>query len=271
MKTYSSQTSGKQKGSKGQPPLPPTHATIFVARSYPSWQTFVLNELKLLYLANNQIVPDSKQLSIHFKDRPEIEKKYMKKLMPFVVYSKELLEKTGDIRALEQHLTFDEYEVLTSNQEYFRRALNLEQIEILSTDQIDAENNNSVNLDDVLPGKPLIHFRHEASITIRLINRQAFSPNFEWTSTVMNGDTIENLEARLRRNADRQLRTAKSIRFYYFQNWEFHSRILPNIAEPYHGLIEFENKRQTLKIDLSHGTMNLSGQDIGNSLVYFVE
>ena len=37
LKSYTSQqtTSGKSKGEKCQPPLVPTHATIFVARSYP--------------------------------------------------------------------------------------------------------------------------------------------------------------------------------------------------------------------------------------------
>jgi len=74
-------------------PLIPIHATVFVARSYPSWQTFVINELKQLFLSNNHSLTDSKQLSTHFKDRPEIDKKYQKKLMPFVIYSKDLLEK----------------------------------------------------------------------------------------------------------------------------------------------------------------------------------
>ncbi|CAF4910126.1 unnamed protein product [Rotaria sp. Silwood1] len=108
LKTYTTQqTSGKAKGTKSQPPLSPTHATIYVARSYPSWQTFVVSELKKLYLANNHSLPDSKQLSIHFKDRPEIEKKYQKKLMPFVIYSKDILEKSRNVTALDQHLSFD--------------------------------------------------------------------------------------------------------------------------------------------------------------------
>ena len=276
LKTYSTQqTGGKGKGGaaagKTQPPLTPTHATIFIARSYPSWQTFVLNELKQLYHANNRSVPDSKQLAVHFKDRPEIEKKYQKKLMPFVIYSKDLLEKSGDIQALDQHLSFDEYEVLSSNQDYFRRTLNVEQIEFRLTDGNDTDATLAVNLEDIIPGKPLVHFRHEASVSIRLLNRQVHTPHFEWTLSVMDGDTVEKLEARLRRNADRPLRLAKNIRWYYFQNWEFHSRVLPNLATPYQGLVELDNKQQVLKIDLRHGTLNFNDVDIGNVLVYFVE
>jgi len=274
IKTYKTQqTSGKSKGAKPTqtPPLAPTHATIFVARSYPSWQTFVINELKQLFIANKNTLPDSKQLAVHFKDRKEIDKKYQKKLMPFVIYSKELLEKSGNVDALDQHLSFDEYEVLQYNQDYLRRALDIEQIEIRLVDGNETDQNLAVNLEDILPGKPLVHFRHEESISIRFINRQPYSPNFEWTIPVMNGDTAEKLEARLRRHADRQLKLSKQIRLFYFQNWEFYTRTLPNLATPYQGLEEFKNKDQVVQIDSRHGTMTIGTQDIGNVLVYFVE
>ena len=274
IKTYKTQqTSGKSKGAKPTQtsPLAPTHATIFVARSYPSWQTFVINELKQLFIANKNTLPDSKQLAVHFKDRKEIDKKYQKKLMPFVIYSKELLEKSGNVDALDQHLSFDEYEVLQYNQDYLRRALDIEQIEIRLVDGNETDQNLAVNLEDILPGKPLVHFRHEESISIRFINRQPYSPNFEWTIPVMNGDTAEKLEARLRRHADRQLKLSKQIRLFYFQNWEFYTRTLPNLATPYQGLEEFKNKDQVVQIDSRHGTMTIGTQDIGNVLVYFVE
>lgn len=263
------QSSGKSKEPKVHPPLSPNHATIFVARSYPSWQTFVLNELKKLYLDNHRQVPDGKTLTQHFKNRPEIDKKYVKKLMPFVIYSRDLLEKTGDIQSLDRHLGFDEYQVLSKNEDYFRRTLNIEQLNIRLTNE--SETADSVNLEDILPGKPIIHFRHEAMIPIRLINRQAFSGHFEWKVNVMNGDTIEIIENRLRRNADRRLKNAKTIRFYHFQNWEFHSRTIPNIADPLHGLVEFGDKQKSFQTDLRHGTIMFGDQDIGNVLVYFVE
>jgi len=273
LKTYSTQqTGGKGKGVKSQPPLTPTHATIIFARNYPAWQIFVINELKGLYRANGNKFPDSKELSLHFKDRSEIEKKHQKKMMPFVIHLKDLVEKNGNLKALDQHLSFNENDVLNQNQEYFRRTLNVEQVEIRSTDTFDQNATNSMNVDEIIPGKPVVHFRHEASIPIRLINRQAFSPNFEWVLPMMNGDTIERLENRLRRNADRQLRTAKSIRFYHFQNWEFHSRTLPNMSNPHQGLQEIVDKQQTFQLDTRHGTLIFGDQlDIGNSLVYFVE
>ncbi len=272
LKSYTTQqTSSKSKEIKSQPPLTPTHATIFVISSYPSWQTFVINELKQLYLANNHSLPDSKQLAMHFKDRVEIDKKHQKKLMPFVIYSKDLLEKSGNIESLDRHLSFDEYKVLQFNQDYLRRTLNMEEINIVLTDGKENTGSISNNLEDILPGKPVIYFRHEESIPIRFINRQPYSPNFEWSIPVMNGDTIEKLEIRLRRHGDRQLKLNNKIRLFYFQNWEFYTRILPNIETPLQGLIEFENKDQILQIDSRHGTVVLGDQDIGNILVYFVE
>jgi leucyl-tRNA synthetase len=162
LKSYTTQqTGGKSKEVKTQPILAPTHATIFIARSYPSWQTFVINELKQLFLSNNHSLPDSKQLAIHFKDRVEIDKKYQKKLMPFVIHSKDILEKNGNIESLDRHLSFDEFEVVQFNQEYLRRTLNIEQIKICLTDGKENDEAMTINLEDVLPGEPLIHFRHE--------------------------------------------------------------------------------------------------------------
>ena len=268
---YKTQQSGnKSKGVPVQPPLHPTHATIFIARSYPSWQIFVLNQLKQLYLNNNQQVPDGKTLAQHFKDRPEIEKKYMKKLMSFVIYSRDLLEKTRDIQSLDRHLSFDEYEVLSNNEDYFRRALNIEEVDIRLIDENESEAANIVNLEEILPGKPLIHFRHEPMISIRLINQQPCSDHFEWTISVINGDTVEKLEQRLRRHADRTLRFSKTIRLFYFRIWQFHSRELPNMVIPFEDLVELTNKQQVLQVDLKQKTVVLEQQDIGNVLVYFV-
>jgi len=43
------------------------------------------------------------------------------------------------------------------------------------------------------------------------------------------------------------------------------------MATPLQGLVEFENKQQSLQIDSRHGTVSLGELDIGNILVYFVE
>ena len=179
IKSYKTQqTTEKSKNIKViQLQLPPTHATIFVARSYPSRETFIINELKQLFVTNNCSLPDNKQLANHFKDRPEIDKKYQKKLMPFVIYLKELLGKSGEISALDRHLSFNEYEVLQLNQEYLRRTLGIEQIEIRSTDENEIDATILLNnIDDISPGKPFVHFRYQESVAKHVLNDQKHSP-----------------------------------------------------------------------------------------------
>lgn len=85
--------------------------------------------------------------------------------MPFVVDLKKTLEKSDNVTSCDGHLSFDEYQVLQSNQDYLRRAINVEQVEIRVVDSNDTNAATSSNLEDLEPGKPLVHFRYEASVT----------------------------------------------------------------------------------------------------------
>ncbi|CAF4618441.1 unnamed protein product, partial [Rotaria magnacalcarata] len=68
-----------------------------------------------------------------------------------------LFEKCNDITSFGQRLSFDECEILKSNQDYLRRALNIKHIDIRLTNDTTMLN----NFEDIVPGKPLIHFHHE--------------------------------------------------------------------------------------------------------------
>jgi len=46
--------------------------------------------------------------------------------MSFVIFAKDLLEKHGDIKSLDQHLSFNEYELLQTNEDYLRYAFEIE-------------------------------------------------------------------------------------------------------------------------------------------------
>ncbi|CAF2993244.1 unnamed protein product [Rotaria sp. Silwood2] len=133
-----------------------SEAIIHVARDYPRWQIFVINQLKKIFKENSSF-PDNKILSSYFKDRPEIDVKYAKKIMPFVTYCQQLVkEANNNINILDQHLSFNEYEVLLNNQEYIQRSLKLNQLQIKL---IHEEDTGCIsNLDDVIPGYYTIKF-----------------------------------------------------------------------------------------------------------------
>jgi hypothetical protein len=183
--------------------------------------------------------------------------------MSFVIFAKYLLEKHGDIKSLDQHLSFNEYELLQTNEDYLRYALEIEQINIHLIDPSESDAKVLTNFEDILPGKPVIYYRYEKSIIIRLINRQSYSPNFEWSLPVMNGDTIKTLERHLRQHAEQQLKLCKNIRLFYFENWQ--------VQALFDDLVVFENKQEILKIDMQYETLVFEEQNIGNTLVYFVE
>ncbi|CAF1142501.1 unnamed protein product, partial [Didymodactylos carnosus] len=254
--------------SAGRPPL--MHATVFVAKTYPKWQLFVLNEMKELCMKNNNQMPDNKQLSTHFKNRKEIEKKHQKELMPFIIHNKDLYEKSGgDINTLDHHLSFDEYDLLKTNIEYIRRSLDIESISIRLTGTV--EENENINIDDILPGKPLIQFRYEQPLMVRIINGEPNTPLLEEPLPMLNGDTLEKLELRLKR-MERRLKSMKTIQFYRFQDPLTGPQTIPNLSKPTDGLIELKHD-DLFNIDLVKQTIILKQQnseiEIGNVLVYF--
>jgi hypothetical protein len=117
-----------------------------------------------MYLSNNYSLPESKYLPKYFLNRIEIDKKYQKKVMPFIIFAKDLLEKNGDIKSLDRPLSFNEYEFLQNNQDYFRCALGIEQIDIHLIDPNEPDARVLTNLQDIVPGKPIIHYSYERSI-----------------------------------------------------------------------------------------------------------
>ena len=85
----------KGKSVESDAPKKPTHATIYVAKTYPPWQCNVLSKLKELYRSNDiPQPPDNKLISQEMGKIPDI-KKWMKKVMPFVAFTKERIKQVG--------------------------------------------------------------------------------------------------------------------------------------------------------------------------------
>ena len=133
-----------KKGAQPQPPEAPTHATVFVAETYPPWQCTVLSTLREMY---SKSVPDNKAISVELGKKPEL-KKFMKKVMPFVAFTKERVAQVG-LGALDLTLEFDGKAVLERDAAYLTNNLQLEGVEVKSS----TESENEKMQEECRPGK----------------------------------------------------------------------------------------------------------------------
>lgn len=142
----------KKGGQAPPPPEKPTRATIFIAKTYPPWQCAVLSTLKEMYSQSKDgSPPDNKSISQALGKKDEL-KKWMKKVMPFVAFTKERVAEQG-IQAMDLTLEFDEKTVLEDNMEYLKSNLGLEEIVIKYSTEA-----NEKTQEECRPGVPFIQF-----------------------------------------------------------------------------------------------------------------
>ena len=152
LKLKSHMTPGKAKKGGAAPASiePPTHCTVYVAKSYPAWQSTILQTMKDMYKTG---VPDNKAISVEMGKKPEL-KKYMKRVMPFVAFMKEKVVTSG-MSALDTSLPWDEMKVLEENKDYIVNTLQLEDLNLAASSELGEKG------EDCRPGQPLISFRYE--------------------------------------------------------------------------------------------------------------
>ncbi|XP_014217285.1 leucine--tRNA ligase, cytoplasmic [Copidosoma floridanum] len=146
----SAKTKKSQKGPV-TPTVKPTGGIIYVAKTWPTWQSSVLTTLKDLYTKNGNNLPENKVIAAELGRKDDL-KKYSKRVMPFVQMTKEKLMAVG-IGALNLTLDFDELNVLLGSQEYLRNTLDLDNLEIKYSDEADEKTK-----EECCPGAPYISF-----------------------------------------------------------------------------------------------------------------
>ncbi|RUS86732.1 hypothetical protein EGW08_005522 [Elysia chlorotica] len=244
----------------------PTHATVWVAKTYPPWQNLVLTTLHKLYEANNSSFPDNKVIAQEFKDKAEL-KKYMKKLMPFVQVVKENVEKLG-LKALALTSEIDEMSVLNTYSVYLASTLELENVVVKTADSAD----DKVK-EDCCPGKPFITFYTEPSVTMNLVNPQPFQGLLEMAVPIYDGDTCAKIASRMTRTERSKVKDAASVTLLRYDDPEAGWRKIPDMDNIMSGKLEVA-PTQVFHVDVAAGkvsiSVNSSKVDVGTRMVYMV-
>ncbi|XP_052794982.1 leucine--tRNA ligase, cytoplasmic-like [Mya arenaria] len=218
---------------KGKKEVPaPTHATVYIAKSYPPWQHTILTTLREMYEANKGF-PENKQIAAALGKIADL-KKYMKKTMPFVMVAKENFQKHG-LAALNLTTQFDEMVAMTTNLKYITNTLELEGVDI----RLAEEAKEDKVKEDCCPGKPFIAFTTQPSVSVRFVNPQPCSGLFEVQLPVFKDDSLVKVRARLQKTDRGKMKDASQIiilrhdsdkamrKLPDFSNWENGRVLLP--------------------------------------------
>ncbi|KAL5242259.1 hypothetical protein ACI65C_009669 [Semiaphis heraclei] len=247
----------------------PTKAVAWVAKTFPPWQTTILETMKQLYSENGNILPDNKIISSAL-GKKETLKKYMKRAMPFAQMVKEKLIKVGD-SAFNVKLDFDEKSVLEVNRSYLENTLDLEHFDIKYSDSSEAPENIR---NECCPGEPYITFLPpDASLSLLVINPQPLKPFFQRELAVYNEDTVEKLIKRLKK-IDLKL-TSNKISLWRYKDPNLGPRLIPNYIQPTENSVMMTPKTlffiDTEKKIIEYGDSPSKKQLLGDSIIYLVQ
>jgi len=246
----------KKGGSVSVAPSPPSHATAYIAKSYPGWQCCVLDTMRVMYSQGG--IPDNKAISQEMGKKQEL-KKVMKKVMPFVAFMKERVDSVG-LSALDTSLPWDEMTVLKANIDYLVTSLDLEGLDLAWASDLGEKG------EDIKPGTPFIVFRSEPSVILELVNNQPFTGLFSTQLGVLQGDTVARLAARLKRR-ERNLKDTTKLTLYRWTDPVMGPRAMPDMNKPLDNLSPLAED-DVLTIDLGKGAVTLKDINLGTSIIY---
>nr|XP_053634011.1 leucine--tRNA ligase, cytoplasmic-like [Cherax quadricarinatus] len=264
LKAYTSPTKAK-KGENLALPQPPSHGTIWIAKTFPKWQSIILTTMLDMYKANNNCLPDNKELSRSLGSNPNL-KKYMKKVMPFAQAVRERLNTLGE-KALRDTLDFDERSILEENIDYLRGTLDLEGLQMCWTEECDNERTQ----DEVVPGEPYLTFTIASSVSLSFINPQPHIGLFHCQLPIYEKDTVASVSARLRRR-ERCVKPSMKVTLHRYKDPLLGPRIIPNLVNPLRETEELNEKIMLmLKDNTIHFTSSGTSAFLGTRILYMVQ
>lgn len=246
--------------------MKPTDGCVWIAKTFPPWQSCVLDTMRDFYDKNAASLPDNKTISVEL-GKKEILKKHMKKVMPFVAAVRERVGQLGKV-AMAVTVDFDEKEIMEVNREYLRNTLDLETLEIRFTDDPTATEKMK---EEVRPGTPLISYTTKPSVRIVLENPVPRSGMFTHFLNVSDGDTTKGLKEKLAKALG--LKEIDAIQVWRFEDPVLGPRKIPVFNDFKVGKIQLGD--ETFSIDTKTEAVFITAANgkkvaIGTSFTYFV-
>ncbi|XP_063236573.1 leucine--tRNA ligase, cytoplasmic [Bacillus rossius redtenbacheri] len=242
----------------------PSHADVWVARTYPRWQCAVLTMLQRL-LREGGSLPDNKVISSELAAVAEL-KKYMKRVMPFVQATREKLEEVGPA-ALNLSLDYDERGVLAENLVYLENTLDLENIDL----KYASEGPEKIS-EECRPGRPLISFSVRPSVKLTLVNPQPRNGLFSHTLNVGTGDNVAKIAARLARE-NRVIAESRCVELWRYEDALLGPRRFPESGSPTAGAVRIE-ENAVFSADVQGNSVSVSKNGfkhpVGSTILYIV-
>lgn len=216
---------------------------------------------------NKSSFPENRLMSAEFGKKEEL-KKYMKKVMPFVQIVRDRVQQIGKA-AMALTVDFDEHEILTTNLEYLKGTLDLEQLEIKFTSDPSATEKLR---EDTQPGTPCIAYSVKPSVRVTLENPIPRSGLFTQHLNVSDGDSVEILRLKLAKSLG--MKVPNAIQLLRFEDHVLGPRKIPTFGDYKTGKKDLEDGTFTtdLKENRVYITNNAGNKiEIGTNLVYVVE
>ncbi|XP_018406074.1 PREDICTED: leucine--tRNA ligase, cytoplasmic [Cyphomyrmex costatus] len=242
----------------------PSQGIIWVAKTYPPWQSVILTTMREMYFKNGNKLPDNKVLSTAFASKTEL-KKYMKRVMPFVQLIKEKMETDG-LSVLNLTLDFNEFDVLEMNKEYLKNTLGLYDIVIKYTDEATEKTR-----EECCPGAPYINFFAKPIVykPICIINPQSCSNLFEVSMKISSATVADIVSHIVKENS--HIKDPASIILYRFNDPNLGPRIRPVAGNILKGKTEISSD-SIFNVNAATGSIeiNIAGSTypIGEHLIY---
>lgn len=188
--------------------------------------------------------------------------------MPFVQEIRDRVVQFGKT-AMALTVDFDEYEILSTNLEYLKGTLDLEQIEIKFTSDSTATEKLK---EEVQPGHPFITYTVKPSVRVTLENPIPRSGLFTQHLNVSEGDSVEILRQKLAKSLG--IKVPNAIQLLRFEDHVLGPRKIPTFNDYTTGKKKLEEG--TISTDLNENRVyvtSTSGDkvEIGTNLVYVVE